>query len=162
MSVEKIKEYAKALRLTYLFNNINDELARCDTLSLSATEVICDLLHKETLLRSEKSKAARIKNAGFPYKKYLDELDPDRPPKDARVKLSELKTLDFVANGQNIVEYGNPGTGKTHLAIGLGIEAANLGYSVRYYSVPTLINRLKDLKMNKNLLSIQKHFGECK
>lgn len=66
--------------------------------------------------------------------------------------------MDFIPNGQNIVEYGNPGTVKTHLAIGFGIEAANAGYSVKYYSVPTLINRLKELKMNKNLLSIQKHF----
>lgn len=88
MSIEKIKEYAKALRLTYLLNNVDEELTRCDSLSLSAGEVICDLLYKETMLRSEKSKATRIKNDAFPYKKYIDELDPDRLPKEARAKLS--------------------------------------------------------------------------
>jgi DNA replication protein DnaC len=56
------------------------------------------------------------------------------------------------------VAYGNPGTGKTHLAIGLGIAAANAGYSVKYYSVPPLINRLKELKMQRNMLAMQKQF----
>lgn len=158
MSVENIKEYARILRLAYLFGNIEDELVKCNHLSLSAEQFLTELLHNEVLSRSEKSKVARIKKAGFPYKKYIDDIDPDLLPSDAKAMLPTLKTLDFIANGQNLVEYGNPGTGKTHLAIGLGIEAANAGYSVKYYSVPLLINKLKELKMQKNLLSIQKQF----
>lgn len=158
MSIEKIKEYAKNLRLLYILNNIDDELTKNSNLSSKADDFLCELLRKETLMRSERSKSARIKNAGFPYKKYLDDLDLDRLPENAKNRFSELTTLDFVAKGQNIVQYGNPGTGKTHLAIGLGIEAANAGYSVKFYSVPALINKLKELKMQKNLLSIQKHF----
>ena len=158
MSIERIKEYAKGLRLSYTFGNIDEELEKCNNLGTPAEEFLMELLHNELLSRSEKSRAARIKNAGFPYKKYLDDLDPERMPKEARTMLPALKRLDFVANRQNLVEYGNPGTGKTHLAIGLGIEAANAGYSVKFYSVPPLINRLKELKMQKNLLSIQKQF----
>ena len=158
MSLDKIKEYAKSLRLAYILSNIEDELEKCNTLGIPPDEFLTEILRNEVLSRSEKSKAARIKNASFPYKKYLDDLDPERMPKEARSMLSTLKSLDFIANGQNLVEYGNPGTGKTHLAIGLGIEAANAGYNVRYYSVPPLINRLKELKMQKNLLSIQKQF----
>jgi len=158
MSIDKIKEYAKILRLSYILHNIDDELGKYNTLSLNAEEFLKDLFHNEVLLRSENSKAARIKNAGFPYKKYLDDLDITRLPTDAGSKLSELKKLNFIEKGQNIVEYGNPGTGKTHLAIGLGIEAASIGYSVKYYSVPSLINKLKELKLQKNLLSIQKQF----
>jgi DNA replication protein DnaC len=158
MSVEKIKEYAKNLRLLYILNNIDDELTKKRSLSSKTEDFLCELLRKETLLRSERSKNARIKNAGFPYKKHLDELLVDKLPEDARKRFAELSTLDFVAQGQNIVQYGNPGTGKTHLAIGLGIHAAEAGYSVKFYSVPTLVNRLKELKMQKNILSIQKHF----
>jgi len=154
---EKLKEYAKSLRLLYIYNNIDDELGK-NSSSMKNADFLCDLLRKETIQRSERSKATRIKNAGFPYKKYLDELNLDRLPEDARSKLPELRTLDFVTKGQNIVGYGNPGTGKTHIAIALGIEAANAGFSVKFYSVPTLINRLKELKTQKNLLSIQKHF----
>lgn len=156
--MDAIKESAKALRLSYILHNIDDELDKCHKLGVSAEEFLKDLLKNEVLLRGENSKTARLKNAGFPYKKYLDDLEIDKLPEDAKNKLSELKKLDFIANGQNIIEYGNPGTGKTHLAIGLGIEAAIAGYSVKYYSVPALINKLKELKLQKNLLSIQKQF----
>jgi DNA replication protein DnaC len=157
-STQKITEHARALRLGFIAGNIADELAKYEALGTPADEQLEDLLHSEVVFRSERSKAARVKNACFPYKKYLSDLDPERMPADALRSLPGLKSLDFIAKGQNIVAYGNPGTGKTHLAIGLGIEAANAGFSVRYYSVPSLINRLKELKMQKNLLSIQKHF----
>ena len=158
VTADKIKEYAKSLRLLYIYNNIDDELGKNSGLSSKNADFLCELLRKETIQRSERSKAARIKNAGFPYKKHLDELDLERLPDEARARLPELRTLDFITKGQNIVEYGNPGTGKTHIAIALGIEAANAGFSVRFYSVPTLVNKLKELKAQKNLLSIQKHF----
>jgi len=157
-AAEKIKEYAKSLRLLYIYNNIDDELGKNSSLSAKNGDFVCELLRKETIQRSERSKAARIKNAGFPYKKHFDELNLDRLPEDGRTRLPELRTLDFIAKGQNVIEYGNPGTGKTHIAIALGIEAAEAGFSVKFYSVPTLINRLKELKAQKNLLSIQKHF----
>jgi len=119
MSIEKIKEYAKNLRLLYILNNIEEELMKNRNLSGNTEDFLCGLLQKETFLRSERSKNARIKNAGFPYKKHLDELEIDKLPEDARKRLAELSSLDFVVKGRNIVQYGNPGTGKTHLAIAL-------------------------------------------
>jgi DNA replication protein DnaC len=156
--IEKVCEYAQNLHLSYICRNVAEELEKSRNLDLPAEEFLANLLHGEVLSRSERSRAARIKNAGFPYKKYLDELEPDKMPQEAKAKLPDLKTLGFVANGQNLVAYGNPGTGKTHLAIGLGIAAANAGYSVKYYSVPPLINRLKELKMQRNMLAMQKQF----
>ena len=158
MSAAKIKEYAKALRLPYISANIEEELTKCMNLGLTPEEFLIELFQNEAITRSENSKMIRIKNAGFPYKKHLDELDAQRLPREAALLLPGLKSLDFVAKGQNLIEYGNPGTGKTHLAIGLGIEAAMAGYSVKYYSVPQLVNRLKELKTHANLLSIQKQF----
>jgi DNA replication protein DnaC len=158
MSIQTIRDYAKALRLSYTCANLEDELQKHAAMDSAPEELLEALLHNEVVARSERSRQARVKNAGFPYKKFLEELAPDHLPKDARAMLPKLKTLDFVAGGQNLVAYGNPGTGKTHLAIGLGIEAANQGFTVKFFSVPTLINRLKELKMQKNLLSIQKLF----
>jgi len=154
---EKIKDNAKKLGLIYIYNNIEDEVGK-NSSSIKSGEFLNEILEKEVMQRSERSKAARIRNAGFPYKKHLDELDMDRIPEEARRRLPELMTLEFVAQGQNVVAYGNPGTGKTHMAIGLGIEAAKAGYSVKYYSVPSLVNRLKELRGAKNLMSIQKQF----
>jgi len=156
--VEKIREYAQTLHLSHIFRNVEDELKKCADLNIPVEELLVNLLHGEALSRSERSRAARLQRASFPYKKYLDDLNPEKLPKEAKLKLPELRTLDFVAKGQNLVAYGNPGTGKTHTAIGLGIEAANAGYSVKYFSVPPLINRLKELKAQRNLLSMQKMF----
>jgi len=158
MNGEKIREYAKYLKLTYIAANVEEELQKAKMLDLAPSEFLEELLQQEMIGRSERSKANRIRNAGFPYKKYLSDYEPELMPEEARKYLSELKTLDFVANGENIVAYGNPGTGKSHLAIGLGIEAANAGYSVKFYSVPTLVNQLKELKLHSNLLSIKNSF----
>jgi len=154
----KIKEYAKVLRLTYINSNIVQELEKAKTLNLPIDEFLEELFHQEVIGRSERSKIARIKSAGFPYKKFLHDYDIERMPKEARKHFDELKTLDFIYKGRNLVAYGNPGTGKTHLSIALGIEAANAGYSVKFYSVPALVNQLKELKLARNLTSIQKSF----
>jgi len=155
---EKIREYAKYLKLTYIASNIDEELKKAKMLEMMPDKFLEELFHQEVIGRSERSKAYRIKNAGFPFKKYLSDYDPECMPEGARKYLNELKTLDFIAKGENIIAYGNPGTGKTHLAIGLGIEAANAGYSVKFYSVPTLVNQLKELKMHSSLLTIKNMF----
>jgi len=155
---ENIREYAKYLKLTYISSNVDEELKKAKMLDMAPDKFLEEILHQEMIGRSERSKINRIKSAGFPYKKYLSDYDPDRMPEGARKYLNELKTLDFIANGDNIIAYGNPGTGKSHLAIGLGIDAANAGYSVKFYSVPTLVNQLKELRMHSNLLSIKNAF----
>jgi DNA replication protein DnaC len=155
---QKIHEYAKYLKLTYIASNIDEELRKAKMLDMKPDQFLEELLHQETIGRSERSKKTRIKNAGFPFKKYLSDYDPECIPEGARKYLNELKTLDFITKGENIIAYGNPGTGKTHLAIGLGIEAANAGYSVKFYSVPTLVNQLKELKMHSSLLTIKNMF----
>lgn len=157
-TIKEIKEYAKYLKLSYISNNIDKEVEMAETLKLPASQLVCDLLKKESNLRYENGKISRIRQANLPYKKYLDELNVERLPIDAKEKLNSMKSMDFVKNGQNIILAGNPGTGKTHLAIGLGVEAAMQGFKVRYYTVPTLINTLKELKSQRNLLSIQHQF----
>ena len=106
----------------------------------------------------ENGRKNRIKNASFPYKKYLDELKSEYLPEDCRRKLKELKTLNFIDEGRNIILAGNPGTGKTHLSTGLGIEACNMGYKVYFTTVASLINELKESRSEKKLYTFEKRF----
>ena len=153
-----VKEMAKFLKLSYLHHNYEQDLLESINLGISADEFVRSILEKEVMLRMENGRLSRIRSANFPYKKYLSDIEIPKLPVNARERFNELSSLDFIKNSQNIILCGNPGTGKTHLAIGLGIEAAMAGFKVKYYNVPTLINRLKELKNSRNLLSIQRQF----
>ena len=72
--------------------------------------------------------------------------------------LPEVETLDFIKEGRSIVMYGNPGTGKTHTAIGLGIKACLEDYSVFFTSVPHLLTMIREAKTEKTLRNLEIKF----
>lgn len=157
-NIKSIKELAKYLKLSYSYHNAEEFLKEHTTLNTSLPEFYLDILQKESDTRNENSKQNKIRAASFPYKKYLADLKVEFLPKGAKEKLSIIQTLDFIQNGQNLILAGNPGTGKTHIAIGLGINACMEGFKVFFCSTPHLINRLKEAKSNRTLLHIQRQF----
>ena len=100
----------------------------------------------------------KINYAGFPYKKYLENLEVTALPEDARKKLKILSTLDFIRSGQNVILAGNPATGKTHIGIGLGIKACLEGFKVLYTTVPLLVNQLKECHSQRTLRTYENKF----
>ena len=121
-------------------------------------ELLKDIFIEAYDVRKENGKKNRIKNARFPYKKYLDELQVDYLPEDAKNRFKELRTLNFIDESRNIILAGNPGTGKTHLSIGLGINACNEGYKVFFTTAASLINELKETRSDKKLYTFEKRF----
>ncbi len=79
-------------------------------------------------------------------------------PDDAKNKLSDLKTLGFIEQGRNIILAGNPGTGKTHLAIALGIKACLSDYKVLFTTVPRLITQIKESRSERTLRQFENRF----
>ena len=79
-------------------------------------------------------------------------------PGDARTALPVLRTLEFIRKGQNLILYGNPGTGKTHLATALGIEACSNGMTVMFTSVPRLITQIKEARQERTLRNLENRF----
>lgn len=116
------------------------------------------LLEAEVDRRRERSKTTRIHKACFPQMKYLEELQREELPVEGRTMLPEMETLDFIRQGRSIVMYGNPGTGKTHIAIGLGIKACLEGYSVFFTSVPHLLTLIREAKTQKSLRNMEMRF----
>ena len=90
--------------------------------------------------------------------KYLHELVMEDMPKEAQIILPELETLDFIREGRNIVLYGNPGTGKTHIATALGIKACQQDFTVLFTSVPLLLTQIREAKSAKTLRALQLRF----
>ena len=156
--VKNIIEYARELRLPMIRKHIEEEIREGQKNNLGYEQFLHGLLQKEYDARIENGKLNRIRIAGFPAKKYLEDLKVEELPKDAQAKLSILATLDFIKNGSNVILAGSPGTGKTTIATGLGIKACLAGYRVFFTTVPLLINQSKEARGQSILRSFELRF----
>lgn len=146
---EKITYYSKELRLPTFRKDYKTKAEQSAKKNQSYEAYLLELMDTEYHNRIENRKKQRIRSANFPYKKYLQDLNRTELPKDAIKKLGQLERLDFIENGQNVVLAGNPGTGKTHIAIGLGIKACMNDYRVLFTTVPRLITQIKESRSDK-------------
>jgi len=116
------------------------------------------LLELEHTQRAQRRIQQKTRRAGFPCKKYLQDLSLDDLPTDAQEKLPMLQRLDFIAQGQNVILSGNPGTGKTHIAIGLGIKACLAGLNVLFTTIPRLITKIQESRSQRVLRQLENRF----
>jgi DNA replication protein DnaC len=116
------------------------ERARAD--SWTHEEFLAACLQREVAARESHGGEGRIRAARFPARKALEEFDFDYQRSLKRDQIAHLGTLDFIAAKQNVVFLGPPGTGKTHLSIGLGIRACQAGYRVAFATAAQWVDRL--------------------
>lgn len=156
--IEDIFQYSKDLKLPVVKQNFQELIKESSQKDASYEEFLARLLQKEWDARQETAQYNRIRRAEFPYKKHLEDLSVYDLPEDAQKKYKLLKTLDFIKEGRNLILAGNPGTGKTHMAIGLGLKACIEGYKVWFTTVPLLINQIKECRSEKTLRAFQNRF----
>src|SRR3954453_9362890 len=89
----------------------------------SHEDFLAACLEREVAARQDHGGEARVKTARFPARKTLEDFDFSFQRSIKRDVIAPLATLDFTAEATNVIFLGPPGTGKTHLAIGLGIRA---------------------------------------
>lgn len=154
----EITRYSKELRLP-VFRNEFEQVAR-DAAKESADyeTFLLRLMEREYDTRLENRKKAQVRQAGFPAKLYLHDLKRDLLPADAAEKLTMLERLDFVSSGRNIILAGNPGTGKTHIAVGLGLKACLQGYKVYFTTVHGLLTQLRESHAQRTLRQMELRF----
>ncbi len=155
---DQIVEITKELRLPGIRKNFQEESVKASQGEVTYQKYLLNLLTKEHENRLESRKQATLRRAGFPYRKYLEDLDVQQLPEDGRKKLKLLKDMSFVKSGHNVILAGNPGTGKTHVAIGLGVRACLEGHKVLFVTVPSLITQLKESRSEKTLRSFENRF----
>ena len=153
-----ICQYAKELKLATVRENLSLFVEDAMREQWGYLMFLRRLFEEEVTNRREKSKIIRIHRADFPQMKYLEELDRNELPETVRELLPRLETLDFIKEHRNIVLYGNPGTGKTHIATGLALKACMEGRTVLFTSVPHLITQVKECKSSKTLHQLELRF----
>jgi DNA replication protein DnaC len=106
-------------------------------------EFINGLVSLEKQARRQRSEETRFKLSRLPHRKTLEEFDFSFQPSIDKRQINELSTMSFAARHENVILLGPPGVGKTHLAVGLSVQALRSGLSVYYSSLPSLIEDLK-------------------
>lgn len=119
--------------------------------------LLLSLMQAEYEQRQENQNQRRLKQAGLPYTKTLEELDLLRyDGKITDLFLNELSSCKFIKEKKNLVMLGNPGRGKTHMAIGLALKACSLGMSVLFKNAASLSTELAEAKESYVLGRLEK------
>jgi len=139
---EKIRQVLTELRLKGMVNVLDQELDRAEKNGSPASEVIFRVLMEEHAYRQERSLHYRLKQARIPWEWTLKTFPFDKQPGVNKAQIRELAHLTFIDRVENIVFIGNPGTGKSGLAIGLLRQALISGYRGRFYNAQDLLDEL--------------------
>lgn len=134
-----------------------------DTVAKDGTSVLDALVHltdKEIEYKTEMASKIQISVAGFPFVKRYTDYDYDFQPSVKKTQIQDLCSLRFIANKENILFYGTPGVGKTHLATAIGVEAASKRQLTYFISCHDLIQNLRKAYHENRLEMRLKHYSK--
>ncbi len=144
---DKITNYLTELHLSEIKKSLPELLNQAVTKQPSYPEFIKNCLETEVNARHQKSLKIRMKQARFPYQGLLKDFDYGFQTSVSKRQIETLKEMHWLKDAYNLIFLGPPGIGKTHLAIGLGIEAVNQGYHVYFITLDELLTILKTQNM---------------
>jgi DNA replication protein DnaC len=162
LAYERLHANLEALKLDVITSSMDSYLELASKEGKSMVEVLDHLFEQEVTSRNASAMETRLKLAGFPAKKTLEDFDLSYQPSIDKAVIEELRTLKFVHNAESVCLLGPPGVGKTHLAIALGIEAARRGFSVYYTTAASLLDELRKADQRDMLDRKLKTFGKYK
>ena len=146
-----LKTNLKQLRLPTMLAE-HEKLAReAASSNQDFLEYLLRLTELELATRSSNALQARIRQAGFPVHKDLDTFDFTAAPGISKQKILELSRCGWIDEKTNCVLVGSSGTGKTHLAIALGLAACRAGRRVRFFTAAALVNKLEEAQKQYGL-----------
>jgi len=153
-----LQEDLRFLKLSTMMNNLEHIHRQALENKLGYDEFLLNLTQAEVQVRKENGKKRRIREASFPLHKPIDTFKFDAAPDlDARF-INDLANGSYIKQNKNIIFLGKSGTGKTHLATALGIEACDQGIRTKFVTGCGLVNELTEARDDKKLRALIKRY----
>lgn len=158
----KLLNNLEKLKLEKMYTYLPTYLDTVAKEDIPLLDALVHLTDKEILHKDERASKLQVKVAGFPFIKSIEDYDYDFQPSVSKTQLLDLCTLRFMEHQENIIFYGTPGVGKTHLAIAIGIKAAQNRKLTYFISCHDLILNLKAAHKENRLAHRIKHYNKYK
>ena len=155
--INEVLEQLTYLKLKSAYTYLK-ELHINDSINNSELKGIYKILNKEVIAKEENNKLYNVKVAGFPFLRTIDDYDFSFQPGINEDKIRSIIEGNFYEEAINIALIGNPGVGKTHLAIAIGYSVAIRRNSVYFIKFNKLITILKNAYNEGTFDKRVKHF----
>jgi DNA replication protein DnaC len=146
----------KSLRLPTVLREYGKLARQAAAEGLDHVQFLARLIELEMIDRERRMIERRIKTAKFPAVKSLDSFDFKAIPALNKMQVLELARCEWVERRENVIALGPSGTGKTHVALGLGLSACQQGLTVGFVTAAALVHELMEARDERRLLRLQK------
>ena len=157
-----LTHHLKTLKLPTFLSEYDKVARQCAQEGVDHTGYLLRLAELELIEREQRMVERRIKQARFPTVKSLDSFDFLALPSLNKPLVLDLARCEYVDRRENIIALGNSGTGKTHIALGLGLAACQKGLSVGFTTASALVYELIEARDERRLLQLQKRLANLK
>jgi len=145
---ERLHANLQYLKLDTIESTVDNYLEIAAKDGKTSMVVLDYLIDQERLTKENTARERKMRLAMFPVQKRVEDFDFDFQPSIDQTVISDLTSLRFVRNTENVVLMGPLGVGKSHLAIAMGIEAVNAGFKVYFVNAGALVEGLKNANLN--------------
>jgi DNA replication protein DnaC len=157
-----LKHHLKQLKLPTFLAEYERQAHECAQGGVDHVRYLLRLAELELIERERRMVERRIRAARFPAVKSLDSFDFTAIPSLNKMLVTELARGEYILRRENIIALGNSGTGKTHVALALGLAACQRGVSVSFITAAGLVHQLMEAREEKRLLRLQTQLAACK
>ena len=154
-----LEHHLKELKLPSFLREYGKIAAQCAAEGVDHPQYLFRLAELELIDRHQRMVQRRIRGARLPAVKSLDSFDFPAIPSVNKTLVMELARCEHVQQRENVIAIGNSGTGKTHIALGLGLAACRRGLSVGFTTAAGLIHEMMEARDERRLLNLQRQLS---
>jgi DNA replication protein DnaC len=157
-----LAHHLKQLKLPTVLREYDKVARECARDGVDHPRYLLRLIELELIDRERRVVERRIRQARFPAPKSLDTFDFTTIPSLNKMLVLELARCEYILRRENVIALGNSGTGKTHVALALGLAACQKGFSVAFMTAASLVHQLMEARDEKRLLKLQRELQAAK